>query len=470
MQHNMTAARLLSGLMISTTLLTPALAVTGTVNTGSSNLNVRAEASTSSRIVDKLRSKTQVEVLASVADGAWYQVSHSGTIGYVSADYLLINKDEAAELPSAGSMYVQITASALNVRTGPATSYSKSGKLHNGDVVKVLAVKNGWYQLENGYISAEYAVKTTAPAKPAAPAPAPAEIPDYVQATATVNVRSGAGTEFDKVGKVYGGDVVKVIGMKNGWYQLEKGYISAEYAVKASKPAEKPAQPAKPATPSTPEYVKITAASLNVRSGAGTNYSTVGKLVRNDVVKVKSAKSGWYQIEGGYITDDYAVKTSKPSKVDTVKPIGGSSSSSKPAEKPAEKPAPSTPSNSSKGQQIVNYAKQFKGYPYVYGGSSPSGFDCSGFTSYVYAHFGYKLNRTASGQLSNGKSVSKSQLQPGDLVMFRKSGSSKAASHVGLYIGGGKFIHASTPETGVIISDINSSYYTSTFVGARRIV
>ena len=177
MQHNKTAARLLSGLMISTTLLTPALAVTGTVNTGHSNLNLRAEANTSSRILDSLRSKTQVEVLASVADGAWYQVSHSGTVGYVSADYLLINKDEAAALPQ-GSMYVKVTASFLNVRTGPGTGYAKSGKLHNGDVVKVLAVKNGWYQLENGYISDDYVVKTTAPAKPATPAPVSADIPD----------------------------------------------------------------------------------------------------------------------------------------------------------------------------------------------------------------------------------------------------------------------------------------------------
>ena len=467
MQHNKTAARLLSGLMISTTLLTPALAVTGTVNTGSSNLNLRAEASTSSRILDSLRSKTQVEVLASVANGAWYQVSHSGTVGYVSADYLKISKDEAAALPTNGTMYVKITASALNVRTGPATSYAKSGKLMNGDVVKVMAVKNGWYQLENGYISADYAVKTSAPAKPAtpAPAPAPADIPDYVQATATVNVRSGAGTNFDKVGKVYGGDVVKVLGMSNGWYQLEKGYISSDYAVKASKPEAKPAKPA------TPEYVKITASSLNVRSGASTSSSTVGKLYRNDVVKVEGTKNGWYKLDGGYISDDYAVKASKPSKVDKIQPISKPSNNSKPSGSNS-KPAPQKPSssNSSKGQQIANYAKQFKGYSYVYGGSSPSGFDCSGFTSYVYAQFGYKLNRTASGQLSNGKAVSKSQLQPGDLVLFRKAGSSKAATHVGLYIGGGQFIHASTPKTGVIISSINSNYYTSCFVGARRIV
>ena len=132
---------------------------------------------------------------------------------------------------------------------------------------------------------------------------------------------------------------------------------------------------------------------------------------------------------------------------------------------------PSEGTESSKGQEIVDYALQFVGYPYVYGGSSPKGFDCSGFTSYVYKHFGYSLNRSASGQLDNGKAVSMSQLQPGDLVIFKKSGTgSKRASHVGLYIGNNQFVHASTSKVGVIISSLSSSYYTTGFVGGRRIV
>ena len=124
-----------------------------------------------------------------------------------------------------------------------------------------------------------------------------------------------------------------------------------------------------------------------------------------------------------------------------------------------------------KGKQAQDLAMQYLGYPYCYGGSSPSGFDCSGFVRYVYSQFGCSLNRTASAQMSNGTSVSMSELQPGDLVFFLKSGSGASrASHVGIYIGGGQFIHASTSSTGVIISDMDSAYYTTGFVGGRRIL
>ena len=121
------------------------------------------------------------------------------------------------------------------------------------------------------------------------------------------------------------------------------------------------------------------------------------------------------------------------------------------------------------GQQVVDYAKQYLGTPYVYGGNGPNSFDCSGYTSYVYRHFGYTLNRTASGQLSNGVSVSKSELQPGDLVFF-KDGGSKPVSHVGIYIGGGQFIHASTSTYEVRINDLTSGYYNNVYVYARRIL
>ena len=129
----------------------------------------------------------------------------------------------------------------------------------------------------------------------------------------------------------------------------------------------------------------------------------------------------------------------------------------------------SVAASSGKGSQIAQYALQYVGCPYVYGGSSPSGFDCSGFTTYVMKHFGSSINRTASSQMDNGTSVSKSQLQPGDLVFFNSGNSSKRATHVGIYTGNGQFVHASTSTTGVIISDLNSSYYSSTYVGARRL-
>lgn len=282
----MTVSVLLLGAMI-----TPAFAVSGTVNTEGSTLRVRSQADTTGEILTQLSHGTTVEVLTSVENG-WYQISVDGTKGYVSGDYLVVNEAEAASLPvEAEPVYVQVTTSVLNVRSGPGTSYDKVGSVRSGQILKATA--------------------------------------------------------------------------ENGWYKIDSGYISAE-------------------------YVKEVDASAASQSG--------------------------------------------------------------------------------KGQEIANYALQFVGYPYVYGGSSPKGFDCSGLTYYVYAQFGYSINRTASNQLSNGYAVEKSQLQPGDLVMFRQNGSTKAASHVGIYIGNNQYVHASTPGVGVIISDLNDPYISSGYVGARRIV
>ena len=240
-----------------------------------------------------------------------------------------------------------------------------------------------------------------------------------------------------------------------GWYHVSykdmEGYVSADYLIvteDGESPAAAPA--AVPAAQSNAAptdqladvmYIKVLQGPLNIRTGPSTDYDKVGQLSVGRTAEVVDVLDGWYQIETGYVCGDY------------VKEVDAAEAQ-----------------NSTKGQEIADYALQFLGYRYVYGGSSPSGFDCSGFTSYVYKQFGYKLNRSASDQLDNGVAVSRSELQPGDLVIFKKGSSSKRASHVGLYIGNNQFIHASTSKVGVIISRMSDAYYTTGFVGGRRIV
>ena len=115
--------------------------------------------------------------------------------------------------------------------------------------------------------------------------------------------------------------------------------------------------------------------------------------------------------------------------------------------------------------QVANYAYNFLGRPYVYGANGPNAFDCSGFTSYVYRHFGVSLPRTASSQFSAGSAVSRNNLAPGDLVFFNTVG---YLGHVGLYIGGGDFIHAASSGR-VKISSLSEGYYRTRYAGARRV-
>lgn len=120
------------------------------------------------------------------------------------------------------------------------------------------------------------------------------------------------------------------------------------------------------------------------------------------------------------------------------------------------------------GQVIVDSAMQYLDTPYVWAGASPSGFDCSGLVYYVYQQHGYTTGRTAADIYINGSPVEKEQLQPGDAVCFTSS--SNAIGHVGIYIGDGQFIHASSGSGRVIISALDESYYTNGYVGARRLV
>lgn len=120
------------------------------------------------------------------------------------------------------------------------------------------------------------------------------------------------------------------------------------------------------------------------------------------------------------------------------------------------------------GQEIVEYALQYVGYPYVYGTAGPNTFDCSGFTYYVYSQFGYTLNRSSRDQVKNGVAISKEDLQQGDLVFFSTNG--QYPTHVGLYIGDNNIVHASTPQDGVKISSLDTSYYMDNYFAARRIL
>ena len=126
---------------------------------------------------------------------------------------------------------------------------------------------------------------------------------------------------------------------------------------------------------------------------------------------------------------------------------------------------------SSKNAQIVELAKKYIGGRYVWGANGPNAFDCSGLTQYVYAKNGIGLNRTAAEQAKQGVKVSKNELEAGDLVFFKKINSVGAGvSHVGIYIGNGKFIHASTPAKGIRVDNLSDDYYTTRFHSARRVI
>lgn len=149
----------------------------------------------------------------------------------------------------------------------------------------------------------------------------------------------------------------------------------------------------------------------------------------------------------------------------------GASTSSSKSSAGSSTPAP-VPSNSSgfgTATYVINYAESFEGYPYIFGTAGPYSFDCSGLVQYVYARAaGITLTHSAAEQSTAGSAVSKSSLQPGDLVFFNVNGD--GIDHVGIYIGGGTMINAENPSVGVVYDSINSSYWAARYAGARRVL
>ena len=226
-----------------------------------------------------------------------------------------------------------------------------------------------------------------------------------------------------------------------GWYQVayngKTGYVSADYLLVDQDNVFE-------------TYGRVNGDGVNVRSGASTEAEVLASVNTGTIVTVNGLVDGWYDVTCQYGTKGYI----RSDFLDLTKDATSSTAS---------------------GSAIVNTGNQYLGTRYSYGGASPSGFDCSGFTMYVYSQHGYSLPHSATSQWQSGlgsRVYSIGELQPGDLVFFNdpSRNAGKACSHAGIYIGSGQFIHSSSSKSnGVIISDLTSGYYNTYFVGGIHV-
>lgn len=269
-----------------------------------------------------------------------------------------------------------------------------------------------------------------------------------------LNLRAGATTDSASLTMAYRGAQIDVLeDAVNGWYKVmyqgQTGYMSAEYLV-VTPMLDEVGEEEVPRAPAPYGNGKVTVDAnswLNIRSQPTAESARLGSVPNGAVLALDDSVDGWYLVTygaiTGYVSGDYIVATDEEPTVFEASTLGNT---------------------------IAATALQYVGYPYVSGAAGPNAFDCSGFTSYIYRQYGYSINRVPADQMLNGTPVEKANLQPGDLVFFRGAGCPVAASHVGLYIGNGQFVHASTPSTGVKISSLYENYYMGVYVGARRIV
>ena len=428
-------------------------ATTGTVV--GSNLRVRKEESTTSEIIELLDENDKVEVLGE--SGEWYKIKVNNKVGYVSKQFIKVqNSDNATNnepVSENNSEAVQTEQTQENNENEQTTAQEEA-------VAQVQQPKKVKF-------SADVELKV-------------------MPLISTASISSTNSSETYEVISTAGLWSYVKSGEKEGWALTEPSAEVTENSSEAehtntqeNEKAEETAkteEPAKAEVSSTEKlyskaktyYVKGT--SVNARSSASKTAEVVKVLNTNNAVKVIGEDESWYVVEingeKAYIAKSLLSKEEVEVTSRSSNSIAEASEKNNNEEKEeARSSVPSSPI----GENVVAYAKTFLGYSYVYGTNGPNTFDCSGFVQYVYKHFGYSLSRSSSTQANDGVAVSKSDLQPGDVLIFRDTSNSRIG-HVGIYIGGGEFIHASISRTGVIISSLSTSAYQKRYVGARRIL
>ncbi len=283
-----------------------------------------------------------------------------------------------------------------------------------------------------------------------------------------VNVRSIPDENGEILGKLYNHSVGTFLGEENGWYHIQSGnvsgYVKADYCVVGEGAVELAQQV-------RTRIATVATQTLFVRKAATTESKIIGMVPETEELVVSEETDGWVKVEVeegiGWVSADYVTLRNEfvtaESKEEEARRLAKEEKARKEARAAATKAAQSTSSGGSgssnttaqnnqatadaqSGQTVADYALQFLGNPYVYGGTSlTKGADCSGFVQSVYANFGVKLPRTSSEQRSAGYAVDGiANAQAGDLVCY--------SGHIGIYIGDGKIVHASSAKTGIITS------------------
>lgn len=437
-------------------------AATGKVTT--ETLNLRSKASTDSSVIKLLNMDDELEILSE--EGNWYKVKVGENEGYVSKDYVKIdktstetnnttltdnNKNNSGANTTGGSTESTNTEydasntvtpnstlkleKDVTIKILPLINANNLGTAKAGDEVTVITTANNWIFIETNEI-AGWIVKDSS----------------VGQVTSSEDKNTGSNTDNNSDTSNSDDKDEEPTDTKTNTDNKDDTTSSDTNYTKTTK--------------------YINASSVYVRKEPSTSAEIVTTLIRNTDVTVVGESGDWYKVTykdySGYI---YKELLSDKKTEETNRSSANRESATTVSSITTETTTESTADETSKGQEIVEYAKQYLGCPYVYGGSGDKSFDCSGFTMYVYKKFGYTLSHSAIAQSKVGTYIAKEDLQAGDLVFFLDYETMDGIGHCGIYIGNGEFIHASSGSGYCVkISNLLKGSYNKRYATARRLI
>jgi cell wall-associated NlpC family hydrolase len=389
------------------------------------------------------------------------------------------------------------------LRNGPGTNYDAVGRMSSGTPIQVIGRRDDWYEVRESVDKPVYwvagellnlpdsAIYTLFEVQDSDVPPPPPPKVGQVNETG-LQLRDGPGTNYVPLAKLNAGVQVDLLERYQDWYHIgvpggADGWVKSQYVNTDGNMINRLLE-AEAIPDANPAMVGVIVESaVNLRQGPDSKYPKVAGVAKGTQVDLIGKNGDWYKVKlpGGSVawvfndflsasahvarrvpvTKDFPALPARP-KV-TLASRSGTTASRTGGSRVSGPDVSSIPASG----DVASYAVQFSGSRYVWGGASPSGFDCSGLTMYVYRKFGVSLPHSAAGQFSGRYGAiirSMDQLAPGDLVFFANT-AGPGITHVALYIGGGRVIHAMTPRMGVQVSDITSSYWIKHYYGGLRV-
>ena len=433
-------------------------------------VNIRETPDMKGNIIGKVSGDGACEVLGE--EGEWSHITSGGIEGYISSQYL-VTGEEAKELAKSlvkKRAIIMTENDNLNIRSGPSKDAEIVGQALPAERYEVLSEADGWVEINSGYISADYCEVKYAlneGRKLDLKAQAINQYDNLVifKKSGYMNVRSTPENKGDDnvIGKLTSkaaGDIIETL---DGWYKIKSGtvtgYIAADPELIATGQEAKDL-----AMQNATQMAIITTDVLNVRVEPNTDSKIWTQIVKDERYPVVDQQDGWVQIDLGSVDtedgsqdgDEKAYISTRDNNVEVRYALNEAIkfTPAKDSSSGASSDGSGSSTKQSRRSQLVNYAIQFVGNRYVWGGTSlTNGVDCSGFTMRVMEKFGVSLPHYSGSQAQMGKKVTSATMKPGDLIFY--AGSNGKVNHVAIYIGNGRIVHAASRRSGIKTSTWN---------------